>query len=180
MKRVVTPAICALLLPTLAPPLAGALPDPAPVPDPGYDTITYLIGKCWDPSQPVTVQPTQVKYNCDGTSVMENMQWTSWGPDGAIGTGTDNSVQCQPNCAMGPRLINPIVVRAWNPRPATDEGCPANLQFYSDITVAYPQGVPPWIRPGEQWSPDTSFITVDNMPAVYFVDQGPQSCAPAP
>ena len=150
--------------------------DPDPNPQPGYDAVTYLIGKCWNPSMPVEQEPTQLQYNCDGTSSMENMTWTSWGADGASGTGTDNSVECQPNCAMGPRLFNPIVVRAWNPK--TVEGCLPELQFYSDLTVAYPQGVPPWVKPGTQWAPDTYFTTVDGMPAVHFINQGAYSCTP--
>lgn len=154
-------------------PVAAA--DPA-VPDPGYNTVTYLIGKCWDPSQPVEQEPTQVKYNCDGTASMEGMAWTSWGADGATGSGTDSAVECQPNCADGARLTNPIVVHAWNPKPA--DGCPSNLQFYSDLTIAYPQGVPPWIKPGTQWAADTLFETVDGMPAVHFINQGAQSCTP--
>ena len=150
--------------------------DPDPNPQPGYDAVTYLIGKCWNPSMPVEQEPTQLQYNCDGTSSMENMTWTSWGADGASGTGTDNSVECQPNCAMGPRLFNPIVVRAWNPK--TVEGCPPELQLYSDLTVAYPQGVPPWVKPGTQWAPYTYFTTVDGMPAVHFINQGAYSCTP--
>lgn len=154
---------------------APAVADPA-VPDPGYDAVTYLIGKCWDPSQPVEQQPTTVKYNCDGTSVMRDMVWTSWGADGATGTGTDASVECKPNCADGATLVNPIVVHAWNPKPAA--GCLANLQFYSDLTVAYPRGVPPWITPGTQWTSDTLFTTVDGMPAVHYINQSAQSCTP--
>ena len=154
-------------------PVAAA--DPA-VPDPGYNTVTYLIGKCWNPSQPVEQEPTGVEYNCDGTAQMENMVWSSWGADGANGTGTDNAVQCQPNCATGAHLFNPIVVHAWNPRPA--DGCPENLQFYADMTVAYPQGVPPWIKPGTQWSQDTLFTTVDGMPAVHYIHQSAFSCTP--
>ncbi len=149
--------------------------DPA-TPDPGYDAVTYLIGTCWDPSQPVVQEPTTVKYNCDGTSVMRDMVWTSWGSDGATGTGTDDSVECKPDCATGARLVNPIVVHAWNPKPAT--GCPPNLQFYADLTVAYPQGVPPWIKPGTQWTPDTLFTTVDGMPAVHYINLSAETCTP--
>lgn len=134
--RTVLIAGAAILLGLTAP---AAAADPA-VPEPGYDTVTYLIGRCWDPSQPVEQEPTTVQYNCDGTAAMENMTWSSWGADGATGSGTDNAVECKPNCANGPRLVNPIVVHAWNPQPA--DGCPPNLQFYSDLTVAYPQGVP--------------------------------------
>lgn len=150
-----------------------AVADPA-TPEPGYDAVTYLIGTCWDPSQPVEQQPTTVKYNCDGTSVMHDMVWTSWGADGATGTGSDSSVECKPNCATGPTLVNPIAVHAWNPKPAP--GCQPNLQFYADMTVAYPQGAPPWIQPGTQWSADTFFTTVDGMPAVHYINQTAQSC----
>jgi hypothetical protein len=73
-------------------------------------------------------------------------------------------------------LVNPIVVHAWNPRRV--DGCPPNLQFYSDLTVAYPQGVPPWIKPGTQWTADTLFETVDGMPAVHYINQGAESCTP--
>lgn len=171
--RVVALAMGAIAIAGVA--AAPAVADPA-VPDPGYDAVTYLVGKCWDPSQPVEQQPTTVKYNCDGTSVMQDMVWTSWGADGATGTGTDTSVECKPNCADGPKLVNPIVVHAWNPKPAP--GCLPNLQFYSDITVAYPQGVPPWITPGTQWAPDTLFTTVDGKPAVHYINQSAQSCTP--
>ena len=143
----------------------AAVADPA-VPDPGYDAVTYLIGTCWDPSQPVVQEPTTVKYNCDGTSVMQDMTWTSWGAAGATGAGTDTSVECKPNCATGARLVNPA------------DGCPPNLQFFADLTVAYPQGVPPWIKPGTQWAPDTLFTTVEGMPAVHYINQSAQSCTP--
>jgi hypothetical protein len=75
----------------------------------------FAIGKCFDPAQPAQQRPTGFDYNCDDTGVMEDMTWTSWGVDGAEGSGTDRSVECQPNCAQGARLTNPILVRAWNP-----------------------------------------------------------------
>ena len=53
-----------------------------------------------------------------------------------------------------------------------------NLQFYTDMTVAYPQGAPPWIKPGSQWSGDTLFTTVDGMPAVHYINQTAFSCTP--
>ena len=44
---------------------------------------------------------TSFAYNCDTTGVMQDMTWSAWGADGARGTGTDSSVECQPNCAAG-------------------------------------------------------------------------------
>ena len=60
-------------------------------------------------------RPDSFAYNCDTTGVMRDMTWSAWGADGARGTGTDSSVECQPNCAQGATLVNPIVVHAWNP-----------------------------------------------------------------
>lgn len=170
MKRALTLTAGALALLGSTAPVAAA--------DPG--AATYMIGRCYDPSQPLSEKPATVVYNCDSTSIMENMTWTSWGADGANGTGTDNSVECKPDCAQGPHLMNPIVVHAWNPKSPKETGCPAGVQFYTDLTVAYPKGVPPWVKPGSTWSDTVAYTTIDGMPAVHFTDQGPHSCTPLP
>jgi hypothetical protein len=144
---------------------------------PADDGTTFAIGKCYDPAQPPEQRPASLTYNCDGTAVMTDMTWTSWGPDGARGTGTDVAVECQPNCAQGPTLRNPIVVHAWNPVTAPNAECPRDVRFYTDMTIAYPHGAPPWIQPGTTWSPGTDFVTVDGMPAVHYSDLIP-TCLP--
>ena len=141
------------------------------------DTTIFAIGKCYDPSQPPVQRPASFAYNCNTTGEMQDMTWSLWGADGARGTGTDSSVECQPNCAEGTRLLNPIVVHAWNPATSTSPACPPDVKFYSDLTIAYPKGAPPWIKPGTTWSPGTDFVTVDDMPAVHFSGLKP-SCAP--
>jgi hypothetical protein len=151
---------------------AAASADPVEQPD-----AVFAIGKCFDPSQPPLQRPASFAYNCDTTGVMENMTWSSWGADGASGTGTDSAVECQPNCAEGARLFNPIVAHAWNASAPTSPACPRDVQFYSDLTIAYPDGVPPWIQPGSSWSPGTDFVTVDDMPAAHFSGLMP-TCAP--
>ena len=151
---------------------AVASADPAE-----QDTTIFAIGKCYDPSQPPVQRPASFAYNCDTTGVMQDMTWSSWGADGARGTGTDSSVECKPNCAEGTRLLNPIVVHAWNPVTSTSPACPPDVKFYSDLTIAYPKGAPPWIKPGTTWSPGTDFVTVDDMPAVHFSGLTP-TCAP--
>ena len=144
------------------------------------DPTAYMFGACWDPSQPVAEKPATIVYGCDNSSVMQNMTWSSWGVDGAYGTGIDNAVECQPNCAEGKRLNNPIVVHAWNPEPADKPGCPAGVQFYTDFTVAYPEGVPPWVKPGTSWSADVDYINLNGLPAVHFKNQEPYSCTALP
>ena len=102
----------------------GLTASPVAMADPA---TTYMFGACFTPDQPVVELPTTIMYGCDGTSSMQDMTWTAWGADGADGTGTDNSVESQPNCAQGPLLTNPIVVHAWNPLPASSTGCPPNV-----------------------------------------------------
>ena len=53
----------AIALLSVMTPTAGADPDATPA----DGTVTYLIGKCWNPSDPVIERPTQVVYNCDST-----------------------------------------------------------------------------------------------------------------
>jgi hypothetical protein len=151
---------------------AVASADPA-----DQDPTIFAIGKCYDASQPPEQRPGSFAYNCDTTGVMKDMAWSAWGADGARGTGTDWSVKCTPNCAEGTTLVNPIVVHAYNPVTAPSPACPQDVKFYSDLTIAYPKGVPPWITPGTTWSPGTDFVTVDNMPAVHFSELTP-TCAP--
>lgn len=148
---------------------APAVADPSA----GSGATTFAIAKCYGTGQAPVERPTRFAYNCDNTGVMEDMTWTSWGPDGALGTGTDSSIHCSPNCAQGARLDNPIVVHAWNPLPPASPGCPPGGEFYSDMTIAYPQGVPPWIKPGTTWDTGTDFVTVDGMPAVHFSGMTP-------
>lgn len=151
---------------------AVASADPA-----GQDGTVFAIGKCYDPSQGPVQRPASFDYNCNTTGVMKDMTWTAWDADGARGNGTDSSVECQPNCAQGTTLVNPIVVHAWNPVASPSPACPQDVKFYSDLTIAYPKGAPPWIKPGTTWSPGTDFVTVDNMPAVHFSDLTP-TCGP--
>lgn len=128
----------------------------------------FAIGMCYDPANPLPQRPEVFDYNCDKTGVLQGMTWSAWDGEGARGTGTDNSIECQPNCAQGTRLLNPVVVHAWNPKPSASPSCPADAQFYSDMTIAYPEGAPPWITPGSEWSAGTDFVTIDGMPAVHF------------
>src|SRR6195952_2809075 len=153
----------------------GAL-APEAAADPQPATTEFAMAKCFDPSQPAPQRPARFDYNCDGTGVMQDMTWTSWAADGAKGTGTDASIWCQPNCAQGPLLTNPIVVHAWNPLRSSSTGCPPNVDFYSDMTIAYPEGVPPWIIPGTSWDDGSNFVIIDGKSAVRFSGLTP-NCA---
>jgi hypothetical protein len=147
------------------PAIAAADPQPRPT--------TYAIAKCITADQPAQPEPVRFDYNCDGSGVLQDMVWTSWDGKGANGKGTDNSLECQPNCAQGTRLTNPVVVHAWNPKPATSPTCPRGFLFYADMTIAYPDDAPPWIKPDTTWDEGTAFVTVDGMPAVHYSNMKP-------
>jgi hypothetical protein len=150
---------------------ATASADPAE-----QDATVYAIGKCYDPSRGPVQRPDSFDYNCNTTGVMKHMTWSAWGHE-ARGAGDDWSVECQPNCAEGTTLVNPIAVHAWNPVPSPSAACPPDVKFYTDVTIAYPKGAPPWITPGTTWSPGTDFVTVDGMPAVHYSGLTP-TCEP--
>lgn len=167
MARALAPSllvIAAAFAPLIAAPSAAAEPSPA---------VQYAIGKCVTTEQPASVEPVRFDYNCDGTGILEGMVWTEWGPDGAKGTGKDTSIECQPNCAQGASLTNPVVVHAWNPTASDNPVCPAGTLFYRDMTIAYPDGVPPWIAPGATWDEGTDFVMIDDMPGVHFSNLDP-------
>lgn len=141
--------------------------------DPQPGQTVYAIGKCVTVEQPASAEPQRFDYNCDNTGVLEDMTWTEWGYDGAKGAGEDSSIECQPNCAQGRTLTNPVIVHAWNPRQERNSECPPGVAFYRDMTIAYPEGAPPWIKPDTNWDEGTDFVTVDGMPAVHFSNMNP-------
>jgi hypothetical protein len=74
---------------------------------------------------------------------LQDMTWSSWGPEGADGTGISNYKVCQPDCADGYQISNQVLVHAWNPQPAVpNSGCPSDVKFYADIVLAFPKSVP--------------------------------------
>ena len=135
MIRALVLAACAVAL-LDSPALATA--DPA-----GQGDTVFAIGKCFDLALPPPERPTRFDYNCDGTGAVQDITWTTWGVDGAKGTGMDSSIECKPNCAQGTRLTNPVVVHAWNPLPPSNALCPSGVRFYSDLSIAYPDDAPP-------------------------------------
>ena len=154
-------AVAAVLSPVFLHP-ATAIAEPPPA-----DAV-YAIGMCYDTENPLPQRPAVFDYNCDGTGLLHDMVWSNWDAQGATGTGLDTSVECQPNCAEGATLTNPVVVHAWNPLPSTSPLCAPYARFYADMTIAYPEAVPPWIVPGTRWYPGTDFVLVDGIPAVHF------------
>ncbi len=120
----------------------GAGPPIAQPPPPQ----SFAIPGCYNLSVPPVERPKRLNVlGCASVAVaLQDMSWSSWGPQGADGTGTAVFKVCDPNCAAGYQLTEPVVVHAWNPQPPRrDAICQTGLQIFADMVLAFPKGVPP-------------------------------------
>lgn len=125
--------------------LSGDHP-PTPAAQPPAPPDTYAIPGCYNLSAPPVERPKSLNVlGCASVAVaLQGMSWSGWGPQGADGTGTAVFKVCDPNCAAGYQLTEPVVVHAWNPQPPRREAiCQVGLKIFADMILAFPQGVPP-------------------------------------
>jgi len=140
-----------------APPQTNTQPAPP---------TSFAIPACYNPSVQPAERPKKLNVlGCASVAVaLQDMSWSSWGPQGADGTGTAVFKICDPNCAAGYQLTDPVVVHAWNAQsPRPDAICQAGLKIFADMILAFPRGVPP---PTAQKT-NTQY---NGMPAVHYVD----------
>lgn len=126
----------------------GAATQPAARPSltTGAPAGGFAIPGCYNRVVPPTTRPIKLNVlGCASVAVaLQEMSWSSWGQQGADGTGVAVFKICDPNCALGYQLTNQVVVHAWNPQsPRSDSGCPVGLKIFADMIVAFPKGVPP-------------------------------------
>jgi hypothetical protein len=137
-------------------------PTPAQPPPPQ----SFAIPGCYNPSVPPVERPRKLNVlGCASVAVaLQDMSWTSWGPQGADGTGTAVFKVCDPNCAAGYQLTDPVVVHAWNAQPPRPDAiCQGGLKIFADLVLAFPKATPP---PTAQKT-NTQY---NGMPAVHYVN----------
>jgi hypothetical protein len=127
---------------------------------------SFAIPACYNPSVQPAERPKKLNVlGCASVAVaLQDMSWNSWGPQGADGTGTAVFKMCDPNCAAGYQLTDPVVVHAWNPQaPRPDAICQVGLRIFADMILAFPKDVPP---------PTAQKMTTqyNGMPAVHYVN----------
>jgi hypothetical protein len=127
---------------------------------------SFAIPGCYNPSVQPAERPKKLNVlGCASVAVaLQDMSWSSWGPQGADGSGTAVFKMCDPNCAAGYQLTDPVVVHAWNPQlPRPDAICQVGLKIFADMVLAFPNGVPP---------PTAQKMTTqyNGMPAVHYVN----------
>jgi hypothetical protein len=131
----------------------------------------FVIPGCSNPSVQPSERPKKLNVlGCASVAVaLQDMSWSSWGPQGADGTGTAVFKLCDPNCATGSQLTDPVVVHAWNPQPPRPDAiCQVGLKIFADMILAFPKDVPP---PTAQ-KMDTQY---NGMPAVHYVNYSPSN-----
>jgi len=141
---------------------SGSPPTTQPPPTPTY----FAIPGCYNPSVPPVERPKKLNIlGCASVAVaLQDMSWSSWGPQGADGTGTAVFKICDPNCAAGYQLTDPVVVHAWNAQPPRPDAiCQTGLKIFADMVLAFPGAAPP---PTAQKT-NTQY---NGMPAVHYVD----------
>jgi len=132
----------------------------------GAPASGFAIPGCYNRVVPPTARPAKLNVlGCASVAVaLQDMSWSSWGQQGADGTGIAVFKICDPNCALGYQLTNQVVVHAWNPQsPRNDSGCPAGIKIFADMILAFPKGVPP----ATAQKMNTQY---DGMPAVHYVN----------
>jgi hypothetical protein len=127
---------------------------------------SFAVPGCYNPSVQPAERPKKLNVlGCASVAVaLQDMSWSSWGPQGADGTGTAVFKMCDPNCAAGYQLTDPVVVHAWNAQqPRPDAICQAGLKIFADMILAFPKGAPP---------PTAQKMTTqyNGMPAVHYVN----------
>lgn len=122
--------------------VAPAPQEPTVAAPPEAAGIRYAIPACYgfDKERPTTLQ---VRFCADGSAKLSGLSWTSWGAAGAEGRGYYSERTCNPSCAEGGEVTYPIYIHATNPAPLQGSGCASDMEFYSQVTLAFPGDIPP-------------------------------------
>ena len=95
------------------------------------------VGKCyWPNSGDVIVKPTETAIGCNGTFLLEDLQWDSWDSQRAEGVGVINEVDLRPGDSNGsaPRKRTSVKIVADTPVTV------ACGLFFSRLEVTYLSG----------------------------------------
>lgn len=106
----------------------------------------YALTACHTSQYPPMDRPASAEliFCASGGLRLQDLSWTSWGREGADGSGIAIFKVCEPNCAEGPRVPTSVTVRAWNPQPASPGSrCPSSFLYFADIILAFPMSLPP-------------------------------------
>ncbi|MFF1760555.1 hypothetical protein [Streptomyces sp. NPDC058266] len=91
------------------------------------------------------VRPADFLLACgDGNSRLTSLNWSQWGPNTAVATGTSWVNDCKPYCAAGKFRSYPVTVRLDKPQSWSKH---QDRQHYTRITLTYPDSHPEAFQP---------------------------------
>ena len=114
-----------------APPPASSSASPSSSPI-AVTVCTYPADGCnqADAAQYMEVQPQQITDSGDGSGYVNDITWTRWGAARAVGTGTQEINDCNPNCAQGNFTGYPARITVTGLQPYG-----TGLEAYSTIVI---------------------------------------------
>ena len=108
----------------------------APVAQSSENSDIYVVNCVTFEEKPVEL----VLYCADAGQILNEISWSSWTPNEAIGIGTSTANDCEPSCAEGKDVISAVEIKLT--KPVTSE---SGKRVFSNIEIQYdkvqPSGV---------------------------------------
>ena len=108
----------------------------APVAQSSENSDIYVVNCVTFEEKPVEL----VLYCADAGQILNEISWSSWTPNEAIGMGTSTANDCEPSCAEGKDVISAVEIKLT--KPVTSE---SGKRVFSNIEIQYdkvqPSGV---------------------------------------
>jgi hypothetical protein len=82
-------------------------------------------------------RPHNVSFDATGSHIVQNATWQIWNSAEAVATGTADINSCEPACAGGRYVKDPVILTLSKPRLC--EG----TWFWSEVLWHFPAGIPP-------------------------------------
>ncbi|MFL5908922.1 MAG: hypothetical protein ACJ75Z_15160 [Solirubrobacterales bacterium] len=96
--------------------------------------LPLLVGNCAKPK----FKPATVILACGDASLgATNVVWTAWTKKAAVGNGTGQLNDCNPNCAQGKTKTAPMTLRASKPQT-----CSNGKRIFTKLAYTWTTGAP--------------------------------------
>jgi hypothetical protein len=130
------------------------------------DGTRYAFRAHYSRLSPAQEQPADLALN-DRFHSLSNLTWTTWGPNGADGSGEEHTqINSDPTCADRTQYTDAVQIHASNPQPPPpSSGCPANILFYSDVVLSHPNGT---TTPHNPSAESFEWTTINGAEAVHY------------
>jgi hypothetical protein len=98
----------------------------------------------------------------DSTAILWHMTWQTWTAAQAVGTGTEELVDCTPNCAAGKQYKVAVRVTFSQPVKVCVDG---GQRFWTRASFVYPNGLPSVFAGGNAPASPWNFASIKSQAA---------------